>query len=316
MAGPEPRGWGRRLASPYRRLTEGGERSALPAFVLTALLAGGNAVSVRFSNRELAPLWGAGIRFLVAGLLLLGLMAVLGLPLPLGRALHGALLFGLLNFGAAFALTYHGLVHLHAGFSQLLLALVPLMALLLAVVQGQERLRMASLGGALLALGGIALMSRAPLGESIPLGSLLAILGSALCFAEAAVMVRRFPPVHPVTLNAVGMLAGGGVLLLASFVWGEAHVLPHRPETWAALGYLVLAGSILVFVLYVVVLQQWTASRAAYVFVLIPVVTLVLSAWLDDEPLGSRLLVGGLLVLAGVYVGALRTTDPAGRESG
>jgi drug/metabolite transporter (DMT)-like permease len=56
------------------------------------------------------------------------------------------------------------------------------------------------------------------------------------------------------------------------------------------------------------VLRYWAASRAAYAFVLIPFVTVVLSAWLDDEPLRAGLLLGGLLVLAGVYVGALRPT--------
>jgi drug/metabolite transporter (DMT)-like permease len=40
------------------------------------------------------------------------------------------------------------------------------------------------------------------------------------------------------------------------------------------------------------------------VFVVVPFVTVVLSAWLDDEPVGAGLLLGGLLVLAGVYVGA------------
>jgi drug/metabolite transporter (DMT)-like permease len=58
-----------------------------------------------------------------------------------------------------------------------------------------------------------------------------------------------------------------------------------------------------------VVLRYWAASRAAYEFVLIPVVTLALSAWLDDEPVGLGLVLGGLLVLAGVYVGALRTAE-------
>ena len=44
----------------------------------------------------------------------------------------------------------------------------------------------------------------------------------------------------------------------------------------------------------------------AYTFVLIPLVTVLLSAWIDDEPIGAGLVLGGLLVLAGVYVGALR----------
>lgn len=70
--------------------------------------------------------------------------------------------------------------------------------------------------------------------------------------------------------------------------------------------HLVLCGSIGVFVLYLLVLRSWPASRAAYIFVLIPLVTVVLSAWLDEEKFGPGVVVGGLLVLAGVYFGALR----------
>ena len=69
----------------------------------------------------------------------------------------------------------------------------------------------------------------------------------------------------------------------------------HRP---AAVAYLVVVGSVVVFVLYLVVLRYWAASRAAYGFVLIPFVTVLLSAWLDHEPLGRGLLLGGLLALA------------------
>jgi drug/metabolite transporter (DMT)-like permease len=74
------------------------------------------------------------------------------------------------------------------------------------------------------------------------------------------------------------------------------------------MAYLVVIGSVVVFLLYLIVLRYWTASRASYGFVIIPFVTIVLSAWLDNEPVGVGLVLGGLLVLAGVYVGALRPT--------
>ncbi|MGH3081256.1 MAG: EamA family transporter [Gaiellaceae bacterium] len=286
-----------------------GDQVALASFVLMSVLAGGNAVAIRFSNRELDPLWGASMRFALAAALLLTAMAALRLAVPRGRALLGAVVYGALTFGAAFALAYHALVEIHAGFGQTLLALVPLATLLLAVAQRQERLRAAALGGALIALVGVAVMSQAPLRDSLPLLSLLAALGAALCFAEGAILVRWFPPVHPVTINAIGMTTGAVLLAVGSVLIGETISLPERAETWAAIGYLVAVGSVVVFVLYVVVLRYWAASRAAYEFVLIPVVTLALSAWLDDEPVGLGLVLGGLLVLAGVYVGALRTAE-------
>ncbi|HJV04143.1 MAG TPA: DMT family transporter [Actinomycetota bacterium] len=293
-------------APPSREASIRAERIALVSFVTSAVLAGGNAVAVRFSNRELPPLWGAGLRFALAAAILLAVMAVMRLPIPRGRALVGAALFGALNFGGAFAFAYYGLIRIHAGLGQTILALVPLATLLLAVLQRQERLRPAAVVGSVVATAGVAVISGASIGGSVSLLSLLAILGGVLCFAEAAVLVRWFPRVHPVTINGVGMAAGALLLLAGSLVASEAWVLPSRAATWVALAYVVPVGSVLVFVLYLIVLKHWAASRAAYGFVLIPFVTVVVSAWLLDEPVGLSLVLGGALILAGVYIGALR----------
>ena len=110
-------------------------------------------------------------------------MRVLRLPFPRGRALAGAAVFGALMFAATFGLTYYALVEIHAGFGQVLLALVPLVTLLLAVSQRQERFRLTSLLGTVLALAGIAFMSGLSSRESLSLLSLLAALGAVFCFA-------------------------------------------------------------------------------------------------------------------------------------
>ncbi|HUG88242.1 MAG TPA: EamA family transporter [Actinomycetota bacterium] len=289
-----------------------GDRVALVSFVAGSVLAGGNAVAVRFSNRELDPLWGAGFRFALAAALGLAIMAAMRLALPRGRALWGAVLYGALNFAGAFALAYYALLRLQAGFGQTLLALVPLATLLVAVAWRQERLRLSGVVGSLLALAGVAVMSGASVQE-VPALSLLAAIGAALCFAQAAVLVRGFPRPHPVAMNAVGMGVGAVLLLLGSLVAGEAWKLPELAATWLSIAYVVPVGSIIVFFLYLVVLRYWHASRAAYEFVLIPFVTVALSVWLDDEPVGLGLVLGGLLVLAGVYVGALRPARIARR---
>jgi drug/metabolite transporter (DMT)-like permease len=291
-----------------------GERATLAAFLVGAALAGGNAVAVRFSNRGLDPLWGAGVRFALAAAIFLGLVLALRLSVPRGRALAGAVLWGLIQFAATFALMYYAFVELHAGFGQILLALVPLLTVLLAAAHGEERVHVRPLVGALMALVGVAIMTSASLEESLPILSVLAGLGGAFCFAESAVLVRILPPVHPVTMNAVGMTAGAAALLLGASVIGESFVLPDDTSTWAALVYLVTLGSVGVFLLYLFVLGRWTASRVAYSFLLSPIVSILLSVWLDDEPVGPGLVLGGLLVLGGVYVGALRApSDDAER---
>jgi drug/metabolite transporter (DMT)-like permease len=289
----------------------GRDRMALVAFLALSALAGGNGVAIRFSNRELPPLWGATLRFGLAAAVFVLLMAALRLSIPRGQDLVGALLYGAFNFAGSFGLAYVALVNLHAGLAQTLLASVPLMTLLLAVIARQERLRFAAVAGTLLALAGIAVISRAPVQGSVPIGSLIAILASAFCIALAAVIVRRFPATHPITMNAVGGAAGTVLLLVGALITGERLGMPHQPATWLAIAYMVPFGTVLLFVLYLFVLRRWAASRAAYTFVLIPVFTVVLSAWLDNEKLGPGLVFGALLVIAGVYVGALRPASPA-----
>jgi drug/metabolite transporter (DMT)-like permease len=279
---------------------------ALVAFFALSALAGGNGVAIRFSNRELPPLWGATVRFGLAAAVFVLLMAALRLSVPRGRELIGALLYGAFNFAGSFGLAYIALVNLHAGLAQTLLASVPLMTLLLAVIARQERLHLAAVAGTLLALAGIAVISRAPVQGSMPIGSLIAILASAFCIALAAVLVRRFPATHPIAMNAVGGAAGTVLLLLGAMITGERLGLPQHATTWLAIAYMVPFGTVLLFVLYLFVLRRWAASRAAYTFVLIPVFTVLLSAWLDNERLGPGLAFGALLVIAGVYVGALR----------
>ncbi len=276
------------------------------AALACAVLAGGNAVCVRVSNRELSALWGAGLRFCLAGAALVAVVQIRKIAWPQGRALAGAALFGLLNFAGAFAFAYYGLVHIEAGVGGAMLALVPLATLLFAVAHGQETLRPDAVVGGVLAVVGVAAISQASLGKAVPLSSVLALLGSVACFAEAAVLVRRFPPVHPLAVNAVGMTLAGGVLVAGAVAVGDPIALPRQATTWVALAYLVPIGSIAVFQLYVAVLGRWPASRAVYIDVVIPLVTAVLSAVILDERVGPELAGGGFLILLGVYLGAVR----------
>jgi drug/metabolite transporter (DMT)-like permease len=79
------------------------------AFLAIVLLGGGNAVAVRFSDHELAPLWGATLRFGIAAIVLLAIVGLRRIPLPRGGALMGSALYGSFGFAGAFGLIYWGL---------------------------------------------------------------------------------------------------------------------------------------------------------------------------------------------------------------
>ena len=296
------------------------DRSTIAAFVAAVFIGGSNFVAVRFSNEDLDPLFGAAIRFGAAALLFVVIGAALKAPWPRGRAALGAAIYGLLGFGVAYALLYFALVGLTAGTSSLILASVPLLTLVLAVAQRQERFTTRGLTGGLLAIVGIALLSARSLGGDVrPIYVGSALLG-AVAVAESSVAIKAFPRAHPVTTNALGMAVGTVFLVIASLAFDEQWELPASAQTWAVLTYLVVAGSVGLFALFLFIITRWTASASVYVLTLMPVVAVTLGALLADETVTLDVIAGGFLVLTAVYVGALHqrpeTTPPDTPEPG
>ncbi len=286
------------------------DRVTLIAFLACVLLGGLNAVGVRYTVLELPPLWGAALRFGPASALLFLVVLARRLPLPRRRSLLGALIYGVLN-GISFCFLYWGLLRAQPGLSSVVLALSPLMTLLMAVAYRQESLRWPALAGSLLAAAGVSLVFGEQLRAQLPVLNLLALVAGAVCLSWASVIIKGYPMGDPTSTNAIATGAGALVLLALSLLLGESHVLPVRPETWSALGYLILFGTALLFVLILFVLKRWTASATSYITVLFPFITISASALLGQERLSPALLAGALLVMAGVYVGAIR---PASRQ--
>ena len=76
------------------------------AFVAVVIFGGLNAIGIRFIVAELPPFWGATLRFAPASALLFLLVLIQRLQLPSGRALLGAVIYGVLEFGIAFIVAW------------------------------------------------------------------------------------------------------------------------------------------------------------------------------------------------------------------
>ncbi|HET9416161.1 MAG TPA: DMT family transporter [Candidatus Limnocylindria bacterium] len=280
------------------------DRATLLAFAGVVLLGGLNGVGVAIVNEEIAPLWGAALRFGSASAILFAIAAARRIGLPRGSALLGSLAYGVLYFGIGFGLIHWALVDAPPGMTQVVLAVVPLAALLLAVAHHTEPLGWRPLIGAVLAVLGVAFVFGERLGSALPAAVLLAILGGALGIAYGTVVAKRFPGSHPVAGNAVAMGVGSALILGASMVVSEPWTLLDSTGAWLWFGYLVVIGSVVVFVLFLYVVGRWTASATSYVWPLLPLVAIPFSALVTRESVTPRLVVGGAFVLAGVYLGA------------
>jgi drug/metabolite transporter (DMT)-like permease len=282
------------------------DRTTLAIFLLVTALGGIGPVFVRITFRELDPMWAGASRFFVASLILGSVALIRRIPFPRGSALFGTVLFGVMGLGISTTLIYRGLVDTPAGVSQVILSLVPLITFLLAIVHGLERFAWNGLVGALIATVGVGVVFNDQMGADVPVIGMLSILAAAVSIGETTVIIKRFPGAHPISTNAIALLVGAGIFLGASVLFGEERNLPQSPQIWLTWIYLVLVGTIAVITLFLVVVRRMTASASSYQFLLMPLVTVAVSAVVVGDRPTPAFLVGGLIVLAGVYVGIVR----------
>jgi drug/metabolite transporter (DMT)-like permease len=281
------------------------DRLTLGAFILVILLGGANSVAIRFSNMELAPFWGACIRFVVAG----GIYWLLfwGNKMKLPNRKVTAILFinGFLTLGGSFALLYWALTTAPISLATVVISMAPLFTLLLAILHRLEKFRWQTMLGGLVAVVGIAIAVNAQPSVDGLLPAILALIAGALISAEGNVIFKMFSAdSDPIVLNAVTMSAGALFLGLASLIAGEIWSLPTQPQVWTALVYLILGGSLAMFYMFVYVIKRWTASAASYAILFFPLVATLLAAWLANETVTLPFILGGLIVIAGVWIGA------------
>lgn len=244
------------------------------------------------------------MRFALAAAVFGVLCAALRLPLPRGRVLGLVVTYGLLAFAVAYGSLYWAMQDVPAGVAAVVMAVGPLLTLLLAVAHRMERFNGRALVGALIAIGGSVLIFFQPGSVAFGWGSLVLLVIAALSAAESVVVSKKCGRQHPVVMNFVGMCVGAAALLVVSVAAGERLTLPVDGSTQIALAYLV-AATVGLFSLVLLVVQRWTASSTSYVFVLMPVVAVALGALIADERITATTVLGGAIVCAGVYLGAL-----------
>ena len=266
-------------------------------------------VAIKIGLDDLPALFGAGVRFGLAGVLLLAGVALARRPLRTDPVL--AAIVGILPFATTYGLIYWAEQHISSGLTAVLFGVLPLYtALIAAVALSDEPLRARLLAGIGIAVAGLALAFN----ESLELGddelaglAAAAVVVSPIASAIGSVAIRRRGgALDAVVLNGWAMFGAGALLLALSAPledWGEAA---WTAASVGSIAYLALLGTAFTFVVLTLLLREMTAVATSFISVLIPFGALAFGALIEDEVVTGTALLGAGLVAAGIAVAASR----------
>jgi drug/metabolite transporter (DMT)-like permease len=278
-------------------------------FVACALIWGSTFLAIRFGNEATPPVWAATIRLALASVLLFGITGALRMPLPRGKALRGAALWGLFNLGVNLSLLYIGETTVPSGISAVLFATVPLTTALLAAAFHVEPLVTRKVIAAMVAIGGVAIIFAGELGVAVPFAGLLTVFGAASAAALANVLLKQAPKQQIIPLNAIGTAVGAAICLTISFAIGEQHAIPVTASAWLPILYLTVAGSLGAFVLFTWLVTHWSVSNASLLGVTVPIIAVVLGGLVKGEQPAPLTYLGAAVVISAILI-ALRAPQP------
>jgi drug/metabolite transporter (DMT)-like permease len=280
---------------------------AYVAFAAICVIWGTTFAAIRVAIETIPTLLVGGVRFVIAGVLLLGIARLSGARFPTsGREWRDQVIAGVLMAGVANSLVVYAEHALSSGLAALLAATIPIWMAAMEMVLGLSSLTRRKIAGLVLGFGGVGLLVAPAIGRVDPSLRFLLAVGAmqlnAICWNGGTLISRRHRgSADPIAVACVQMLAGGVVVLLLAFATGERPA-PGMFSIRSSLAVLYLAvfGSVIAYTAYNYAQTKLSAGQVSSYAYVNPAIAVVTGALLLREPVTLRMIASMAIILAGV----------------
>ncbi|MDX6660752.1 MAG: hypothetical protein QOJ55_1574 [Solirubrobacteraceae bacterium] len=266
---------------------------------------GSTYLAIRIMVRTVPPLLGAGLRFAVAGALMLAVLRVRRGPLRITRRqLLSAAVVGTLLAAGGNGLVTVAEQDVPSSLAALLIASVPLWVVVLRALLGEHpgRATFAGVGVGFVGVALLLLPGEQPAG--VTLAGLLLVVVAAISWATGSVASGRVDlPDDPLVSTGFQMTIAGLLMVVAGAVAGELgdiHWGGLSAESLGAFAYLIFIGSIVAYSAYTWLLQHAPVSRVSTYAYVNPVIAVFLGWIVLSEKITALTLVGAAVIVASV----------------
>jgi drug/metabolite transporter (DMT)-like permease len=289
--------------------------SVVIPFIVFTLIWGSTWTVIRGQLGTVPPQWSVTYRFVIAAIAMAAFARWKGDSLDIGRrGLVAAVFLGFTQFCLNFNAVYLAERHITSGVVATVFALLLIPASLLGWAFLGHRPTKRFAWSSLVAVAGIVLLfvheirehpaDKSQIAAGIGL-TLIGMVGAAIANVwQARPEIRRFA-LFP--MLAWSMAAGALIDALIAFAMTGPPTFDPRPSYWAGVLYLALLASVLTFSLYYPVVRRIGPAKAAYSSVIVPIIAMGFSTWLEDYRWTGLTIAGALLALGGMAAALSRS---------
>lgn len=274
-------------------------------------------IIIKIGLQGAPPFKAAGIRFLLAFVIVAAILLYRRVPLPRARQFYGLTLFlGIFQMGVPYGLVYWGTQHISSGLTAILFSTIPLFTAISARVLLGDPLALNKILGIGLGTAGVYVIYAGSTSAGGPMSGfgIAACLGSAFLASLSSVVLKKYGKAYdPFATLSLPLIIGATVLAV-----GAALFEQHRPVSWDAktmttIVYLALIGSVTAFSLYFLLLKHMDVTVLSYQTFIIPALA-VLIGWLFlRETVTLNIVMGGGMILVGIALAILPQKQKKGR---
>ncbi|CCJ33146.1 EamA family transporter [Caloramator australicus] len=293
------------------------DTKAILAFIAVCIVWGSTYLAIRIGVSEVQPFIFAGIRFTLAGSLMLLYAKIKTLEFPKSKR-------DVLNItivGLFLLLGGHGLVvwteqWVASSIASILVATVPLfIAIIELFVPNGSRLTLKGWIGLILGFIGVVFLTFTDSSSAIDVKGAILLLLASLLWAVGSVYQNTFKATGS-TVSHIGieMVVGGISLLIVGLLYGNIN-LDITLKGISALLYLIVFGSLIGYSSYIYILQKWPPSKAGTYAYINPIVAVILGALILNEAINLRIIISTFIILIGVVLVQTSKNKTEGKET-
>jgi drug/metabolite transporter (DMT)-like permease len=293
--------------NPLQLHKRGRRTKAFFALALVCFFWGTTWIASKQGVQHMPALEMAGIRQFIGGLLYFIFFVIKGARFPRGKEWGPILMLSFLNFMLSNALSTWGVKYISAGLGSIIGAIFPLWLVIIALIGSKMKVHRKTVVGLLLGFTGICVIFYEHLSDFLEpdfrFGILLSVASTWSWAIGTLYTKKQAANFNPYFSLGLQMLISGGVLMAGTFISGNAISFTAIPwQAWAAIGYLVVFGSVVAFIAYIYALQNLTTDQVSLYAYINPIVAVLLGWILFNEKLTGFIICGTLITLLGVWL--------------